>query len=146
MRTPSRCRWTRGAGRSLLAFAVLALLGGCFASTRHVSSLPPTDRTLWNACRPTLARICRATFEPAWDTCLASKRADFVHQPSFEARRAFLLSGGCPPKVVNGATRRSREAVMPKAVDPASPGPAAKPSAPQAPPPGTPLPPSETPS
>jgi hypothetical protein len=63
----------------------------------------------------------------------------------FQIGLVFLILG-CPPKVVNGATRRSREAVMPKAVDPASPGPAAKPSAPQAPPPGTPLPPSETPS
>lgn len=129
------------ARRSLLLLgAASLLLGACYAGARPVSTLPPTDRDLWAACRPTLARICRATFEPAWDTCLAGKRADYAHQPSFEARRAFLLSAGCPPKVVNGAMQRSREAVMPKPATPAGKG------APAAPPPTAPRPPSETPS
>lgn len=130
--------------RSVLLATVLLSLGACFASAPPIRTLPPTDQSLWNACQATLGRICRATFEPTWDTCLASKRSDFVYQPSYEARRAFLLSSGCPPTIVNGAARRSREAVMPKPVTPAGTNKVGTPSAP--PPPTAPEPPSENPS
>ncbi len=127
---------------ALLVTGAALLVASCFSSARSVRSLPPTDRDLWNACQPTLARICRATFEPTWDTCLAGKRTDYVYQPSFEARRALLLSAGCPSTIVKSATRRSREAVMPKATTPAAP--AGSPAT--APPPTAHQPPSETPS
>lgn len=130
--------------RSVLLATALLSLGACFASAPPIRTLPPMDQSLWNACQATLGRICRATFEPTWDSCLASKRSDFVYQRSHEGRRAFLLSSGCPPKIVNAAALHSREAVMPKAVT--TPG-AQGTGAPSAPPPATaPEPPAENPS
>ena len=136
--------------RCLLLAAVVAMGASCFGGAgRHYRHMPPTDRTLWEACQQTLARICRSTFEPTWDTCLAHKRDTYITQPSFEARRAYLLSERCPPRIVNGAVKRSRDAVTPKAVggEGAAPGKAA-PTAPKAPAPPTtaPKPATETPS
>lgn len=90
--------------RIFAALGLLAVSLACGTTTAgSFTALPQQDSDAWVRCHPELH--CEKDHEgnaQATQDCILAERRKYEDFPSWDVRRSWLLSNGCPASVVDG--------------------------------------------